>query len=217
MSLSERRSTVKKASRKKENSDRSRNFSVYKVKSGDTLYRIGRLFNLEPSEIRSVNKLTENDSIFVGMKLKIPGKEKTCSAVKERSYRDESVTGPTRGGEFIWPVKNVVSVKRDGDANVKSIGVIITADSSCVRASSSGVVEKVGRMRGFGNFIVIRHSGGMVSVYSGLDSINVREGDAVPGGSEIGVLGGEKGNLHFMLHHSGKPEDPLKILPSRRS
>jgi len=39
----------------------------------------------------------------------------------------------------------------------------------------------------------------------------------VTGGHGIGFLGEEKGDLHFMVHRSGKPEDPLRILPSERN
>ncbi|HNX58504.1 MAG TPA: peptidoglycan DD-metalloendopeptidase family protein, partial [Spirochaetota bacterium] len=217
ISSSDRYTPVKKNYRKKQEPAREAGGSVYRVKKGDTLYRIGRQFSVKPEEILSANNLTSDDTIFTGMKLKIPVKRNVVSRDVSPAYRDESVTGHSRGGSFIWPVSNIVSVKRDGDANVRSIGIIITSGNGNVRASSSGVVEKVGRMRGFGNFVVIRHAGGMVSVYSGLDSINVREGDAVTGGRSIGFLGEEKGDLHFMVHRSGKPEDPLRILPSERN
>lgn len=217
ISSSDRNSSVKKNSRKKQESTRKESVSVYRVKKGDTLYRIGRQFSVKPEDILSANNLTPDDTIFTGMKLKIPVKTNPASRDLSPSYRDESVTGRSRGGSFVWPVTNIVSVKRDGDANVRSIGIIITSGNGNVRASSSGVVEKVGRMRGFGNFVVIRHAGGIVSVYSGLDSINVREGDAVNGGYAIGLLGADKNDLHFMIHRSGKPEDPLRILPAEHN
>lgn len=208
---------MKKNSRKKQESARKESANVYRVKKGDTLFRIGRQFSVKPEDILSANNLTTDDTIFTGMKLKIPVKASVGLHDSSPSYRDESVTGHTRSGSFIWPVTNIVSVKRDGDANVRSIGIIITSGNGNVRASSSGVVEKVGRMRGFGNFVVIRHAGGIVSVYSGLDSINVREGDAINGGNGIGLLGADKSDLHFMIHRSGKPEDPLRILPAGRN
>ncbi|HEY1405371.1 MAG TPA: M23 family metallopeptidase, partial [Spirochaetota bacterium] len=105
---------------------------------------------------------------------------------------------------------------RDGEEGVRSIGVIITTEGNTVRSTASGIVEKVGRMRGFGNFIVVRHAGGLVSVYSGLDSIRVREGDPVARGCELGSFDKARSDLHFMFHRSGKPEDPLKILPSEK-
>ncbi len=45
--------------------------TVYEVKSGDTLTRIGHQYNVSPKAIRSANNL-KTDRIHVGQKLKIP-------------------------------------------------------------------------------------------------------------------------------------------------
>ncbi|HEY1406374.1 MAG TPA: LysM peptidoglycan-binding domain-containing protein, partial [Spirochaetota bacterium] len=90
--------------------------SVYRVKKGDTLYRIGKQFGVEPAEIRSYNNLSDNDAILPGASLKIP--RKSASGVtppRNSSYRDESVSGTVKNSAYIWPVNGIISVKRDGE------------------------------------------------------------------------------------------------------
>jgi lipoprotein YgeR len=185
---------------------------VYRVRKGDTLYRIGKQFNIAVDDIRRANKMTPGENIQPGKVLVIPGeKHESRTSTDNETYKDRAVSFDN--GKFVWPVDPVRSVKPDGEQGVKSIGIIISSGSNKVRTSASGVVEKIGRMRGFGNFIVIRHAGGYVSVYSGLGMIVVREGDPVRCSDEIGSLNEGTRELHFMIHRGGKPEDPLHVLP----
>jgi len=188
---------------------------IYRIRKGDTLYRIGKQFNVTIDEIRSANRMTDGESIQPGKNLIIPKTETESGSIREdNTYKNTAAI--VDNGRFVWPVHPVRSVKPDGEKGVKSIGIIISSGSNKVRTSASGVVEKIGRMRGFGNFIVIRHTGGYVSVYSGLDMIVVREGDPVRCKDEIGSLSDVSRELHFMIHRGGKPEDPLHVLPPVR-
>jgi murein DD-endopeptidase MepM/ murein hydrolase activator NlpD len=186
----------------------------YFVKKGDTLTRIAKDHGVPVTSLKSANNIPSGE-IYAGMKLKIPNSESVPCSVPVTYENDDLVS--TKGG-FIWPVKPVLSVSNDGDKGVKPIGIIIRSkNGNKVSSAEAGSIEKVGRMRGYGNFIVIKHSGGVVSVYSGLDSISVKEGIKVKKGCPIGRLEAGTSELHFMIHRGGKPEDPLKLLPSKRS
>jgi murein DD-endopeptidase MepM/ murein hydrolase activator NlpD len=189
---------------------------TYLVKKGDTIYRIGRKFGCKPDDILQANNMSDKDPLIPGRTIRVPSGVKTVAHVDEmpRQFSDEPVSSDSKS--FIWPVGKIKSVKRDGDTGVRAIGVIIATGDPTVCSSASGVVEKIGRMRGFGNFIVIRHSGERVSVYSGLDEITVHEGDAVSRGKQIGLLSNDSKEIRFMIHRKGKPEDPLKILPKKK-
>jgi murein DD-endopeptidase MepM/ murein hydrolase activator NlpD len=186
----------------------------YFVKKGDTLTRIARDHGVSVASLKNTNNIPSGD-IFTGMKLRIPSSESApCSS--NVSY-DNDDSAPVKNG-FDWPVKPVLSVSTDGDKGVKPIGIIIRSkNGNKVSSSESGSVEKIGRMRGYGNFVVIKHTGGIVSVYSGLDAISVKEGTVIKKGCPIGRLETGTSELHFMIHRGGKPEDPLKLLPSRKS
>jgi len=48
--------------------------TVYKVKKGDTLYSIARLYNMKPDTIRKMNNLKKNPKLKPGMELNVLGK-----------------------------------------------------------------------------------------------------------------------------------------------
>jgi len=62
------------------------NFTLYKVKEGDTLYSISLRFNVPLDELKSFNRIEDN-TIFVGQKLKIPN-----SSLDEKPFILENPT-----------------------------------------------------------------------------------------------------------------------------
>lgn len=47
-------------------------FEVYKVKQGDTIYSIARLYNINPETLLLVNGLNKNDYIYPNQELTVP-------------------------------------------------------------------------------------------------------------------------------------------------
>lgn len=89
-----------------------------------------------------------------------------------------------------------------------------------VLAARSGKVISARRSRGMGNFVIIRHSGGLITVYGHMEKINVHKNDFVRQGDVIGSVG-KTGNanhpaiqphLHFEVRRGGIPQDPLMYL-----
>jgi murein DD-endopeptidase MepM/ murein hydrolase activator NlpD len=89
---------------------------------------------------------------------------------------------------------------------------------SPVYAADDGVVALVGSSSsGYGNYVVIAHSGGLDTLYGHLSTALVKLGDRVTQGQPIG-LEGSTGNstgahLHFELRINQKPVDPTPYLP----
>lgn len=70
--------------------------------------------------------------------------------------------------------------------------------------------------RGYGNYVVIRHSNGLETVYGHLSKFLVSDNDVVKSGDPI-ALGGNTGrstgsHLHFELRFLGKSIDPTEIV-----
>ena len=140
-------------------------------------------------------KLKNKKSIIAHKKLK--------KSKKKISYKPD----------FTWPLKNIKTYTHDGINGVKPIGIIITGKQNAgVTTSASGIVKKIGYMRGFGNYIIIKHKGRFATVYSNLKKIVVKEGEEVKVGTMIGYVGNNK-KLHFQIDYEGRPDDPLKYLP----
>jgi murein DD-endopeptidase MepM/ murein hydrolase activator NlpD len=89
---------------------------------------------------------------------------------------------------------------------------------SPVYAADDGVVALVGSSTsGYGNYVVIAHSGGLDTLYGHLSAALVKAGQTVSQGQTIG-LEGSTGNstgahLHFELRIDQKPVDPALYLP----
>jgi murein DD-endopeptidase MepM/ murein hydrolase activator NlpD len=92
-----------------------------------------------------------------------------------------------------------------------------------VHAALDGVVVKTGYQRsygGYGNVIVIRHRPGFVTLYAHLASMEVRPGERVTRGEEIGHAGCTGSctgaHLHFEVRVNGRPVNPERYLPGLR-
>lgn len=84
-----------------------------------------------------------------------------------------------------------------------------------VRAVGEGTVEFAGVQNGYGNVVVLRHSGERSTVYAHLSQIAVRKGDRVAQGERIGAVGATGWatgpHLHFEFKMGGSQVDPMKI------
>jgi murein DD-endopeptidase MepM/ murein hydrolase activator NlpD len=72
-------------------------------------------------------------------------------------------------------------------------------------------------LRGYGNIIIVRHTGGFISVYAHNEANLVREGQAVSRGeviARVGNTGRVTGpHLHFEIRKNNAAQDPLRYLP----
>ena len=89
---------------------------------------------------------------------------------------------------------------------------------SPVYAADDGIVALVGKSSsGYGNYVVIAHSGGLDTLYGHLSTALVKVGQSITQGQPVG-LEGSTGNstgahLHFELRINQKPVDPTPYLP----
>lgn len=90
-----------------------------------------------------------------------------------------------------------------------------------VKAVGDGTVEKAGWGNGFGNMVVIRHSGGLESMYSHLSGFagGTKRGSRVRQGQVIGYVGATGyatgPHLDFRLKQNGKYVNPSKVIAPR--
>jgi lipoprotein NlpD len=87
-----------------------------------------------------------------------------------------------------------------------------------VQAAAAGKVTYVGNLRGYGDFLVIRHNNDYISVYAHTSKILVKKDQSIAKGQKIAEIGSsdaDQPKLHFEIRQQGKPIDPLKLLPAR--
>jgi murein DD-endopeptidase MepM/ murein hydrolase activator NlpD len=85
-------------------------------------------------------------------------------------------------------------------------------------ADDGQVVDAATGSSGYGNYVVVGHAGGVVTLYGHMNQILVRRGDRVKQGDAIG-LEGSTGystgpHLHFEVRVNGVPVDPASYLPA---
>ena len=90
-----------------------------------------------------------------------------------------------------------------------------------VSAIADGTVVMARRNGGYGNFVQLRHAGGLVSCYGHLSRYGsgIRAGRSVRQGQTVGYVGttglSTGPHLHFEVRQGGKPVNPLKLIPPR--
>ncbi|MCI8650344.1 MAG: M23 family metallopeptidase [Anaerotruncus sp.] len=124
-------------------------------------------------------------------------------------------------GEIFAPFSNGELVKNPTLKEWRTHdGIDIRAEEgSVVKAVSDGVVTAVSDDPLMGMTVEIEHSSKLVSIYCGLNKkVNVKQGDQVTIGQEIGKVGeipcevSLESHLHFAMKQDGKWVDPLKAM-----
>ncbi len=96
------------------------------------------------------------------------------------------------------------------------LGVDFAAPTgTAVRSVSDATVSFAGVQTGFGNVVFLKHRNNKTTVYAHLSRINVRQGQKVEQGQNIGLVGSTGWatgpHLHFEFRVNGVPQDPLAI------
>ena len=93
------------------------------------------------------------------------------------------------------------------------------ATGTPVRTVGEGVVVFAGEQNGFGNVVVVRHNNTDETLYAHLSRINVRSGQNLKQGQNIGAVGmtgwATGPHLHFEFRVNGVHHDPLEIARTR--
>ncbi|GAB3362319.1 MULTISPECIES: peptidoglycan DD-metalloendopeptidase family protein [Giesbergeria] len=84
-----------------------------------------------------------------------------------------------------------------------------------VRTVGDGVVEFAGTQNGYGNIVIIKHRNQHVTAYAHLSRMDVRKGQSVAQGENIGAVGATGWatgpHLHFEFRVNGVHQDPMII------
>ncbi len=92
---------------------------------------------------------------------------------------------------------------------------------TAVRTVGDGVVDFAGAQNGFGNVVYVKHRNNNVTVYAHLSRINVRKGQTVSQGDNVGAVGSTGWatgpHLHFEFRVNGHHQDPMTIAQQSES
>jgi len=181
----------------------------HRVETGQTLWKISRLYDVEIDDILRLNHLPEDAAIEPGQVLLIPNRKSLQNFAVKSS-----------GDDFIWPLKGrVITGFGSNYHNLINKGINIQPSTGeDILASRSGrVVFYADHLGNFGKTIIIDHGDGLRSVYSRVLDVLVRLGDNVQKGALIGRVGTSARDkniyLHFEIRKGALAQNPLFYLP----
>jgi len=196
---------------------------LYKVKKGDTLASLAKKYKADENKILEFNNLPDASAIEVGQQIMIPGgyieppkpkpKTRTTFASVFGSKPPPSARVPASSRLF-WPTTGH-HISQYYKWRHRAID-ITGKYGSPIYAAESGRVSQVGWGRGYGNVIIITHSGGKQTLYAHLSKFYVKSGQQVSKGQTIGLMGCTGWctgpHVHFEVRINGILVNPLSYL-----
>ncbi len=191
------------------------------VERGESLHSIAKAHGVSVKQIQKANHIRNPSKIKTGQKIFIP---LTNRALKSYSLNGHNGHEHLDLDKLIWPVEGTLCSRFGLRWKRFHSGIDIAAPRGTpIRAVANGVVILSGKSMngysGYGNIVIIKHKGGIKTVYAHNKRNLVKMFDSVKAGdiiAEVGSTGKASGShLHFEIRNGKKPLNPLKYLFSR--
>jgi hypothetical protein len=102
----------------------------------------------------------------------------------------------------------VRNYSRGGDNN--TYGVTLQLRENSVRNLAGGVVHSIGKLRGYGQFVIVDHGKGWHTLYSNVGRIGVTRGQRLARGAIIGTP--RRKRLFLVVSYRGNPINPSETI-----
>lgn len=121
------------------------------------------------------------------------------------------------GGNFLWPTPGYYNItspygQRWGRMH-KGIDIGAPGGAKIVAANAGTVITRAYDANGYGNYVIVDHGGGYMTVYAHMSSVSVSKGQKVSKGQQVGKVGStgrSTGNhLHFEIRENGTAKNPM--------
>lgn len=211
--------------------------STYTVQRGQNLYRIALAHGMGVEDLAALNGLRPPYTIYPGQELTVRGEPRQVASfpssgtgtasgrpalrVEEAPPRRPSSPPPPAADApgFDWPLRGQV-LSRYGpqpEGGRKDGWTIAARPGEPVRAAAPGEIVYAGNeLQGYGELVLIRHSGNWVTAYAHNSRLLVNVGDQVAQGAQIAEAGatGNAGRvqLYFEIRRGVTPVDPASHL-----
>ncbi|MEZ4767494.1 MAG: M23 family metallopeptidase [Caldilineales bacterium] len=188
---------------------------LHTVTDKDTLAGIAKEYKVDVEQIVGYagNNLASADApLTPGQVLVVPDGDRTPPQAPAVA---RAPSAPWRAANFVWPAYGRLTQGYYSYHPAIDIGA---PQGTTVVAGDEGIVAVAGWSNvGYGNYVVIRHPDGYVTLYGHLSRIDVSQGDYVARGQQIGAVGSTGRStgphLHFEVSTGGRNYNPLQYLP----
>jgi lipoprotein NlpD len=197
--------------------------NVYVVRPQDTMYSIAWRYGLDFRDLARWNHIGPDFRIAVGQTLVLspsaaaPPLEKPKPSPRPAPSTALASPAPSVSGlSWVWPTDRMSAPQP-----VPGGGILLSGRlGQDIRAAASGrVVYSGSGIRAYGNLIIIKHGENLLSAYAHTRESLVHDGQEVALGQVIAHMGEgapQKPVLYFEIRRSGKPVDPLGLLPKTK-
>lgn len=172
------------------------------------------------------DEIEEQTAIIAELEKKAAAAEpQTPSNSTTSSSSSSSNSNASSGGAFVWPVPSSSIVTSDyGYRNHPSSGrysfhsgIDIGAPTGAqILAASGGTVTSAGWNSSMGNYVMISHGNGLITVYMHASVLSVSTGQSVSAGQQIALVGSTGDStgphLHFSVRLNGAYVSPWNYL-----
>ena len=174
------------------------------------------------STVASLKKQIEKNN--AALEASIDAMNKEADALKADILKLQS-SGEYSGGVMGWPSR---SSKRITDVFGMRLHPILgyykmhtgidigAAKGTDILAAADGTIIRTASSDGYGNYVMIDHGGGVVTLYAHSSKILVRVGDKVKRGDVIALVGSTGRStgphIHFEVRINGNYKDPLQYV-----
>jgi murein DD-endopeptidase MepM/ murein hydrolase activator NlpD len=195
------------------------------VEPGETPATIAKQAGIPIEDLLEINGMHKNDVLAPGQPVFVLGKsaeQPGSSPGSTATYaRAAASPAPSSSAPLRWPVAaprlSSPFGKRWGKEH-EGIDMAAPIGTPVYAASAGDVIYAGDQVHGYGNMVVIRHRGDLVTVYAHNSLLLVHIGDQVSVGQEIARVGdtgrATAPHLHFEVRRNEIPQDPLQFLPA---
>lgn len=223
----------------------------HKVKRGETVFSISRIYNVPVRSISDWNSLGPELSVREGQFLLVPQSGQAAPAPQPTAtpapgagsdtpvppsatlpLPDETPSVPVaaanvpkapnigtptttvapKASTFAYPVQGSI-IRAYASGRNEGIDISVPAGTS-VKAAGTGSVAAVTTDTSGSAIVVVKHDGGLLTVYTNLEGLTVAKGASVSKGQTIGkVRAGDPSFLHFEVRRGLTSVDPADFLP----
>ncbi len=178
----------------------------------------GDISNKEAAIAEYEAMIAEQDQIIKDLEAAILEEKKRLLAENKKAIVYD-------GGEFAWPAPEYTRISDDYGSRIHPIlktqqfhnGVDMAApNGSPILAAYDGEVIAASYSPTMGNYIMIDHGDGLITIYMHASSVSVSSGTMVARGEQIGCVGSTGRStgphLHFSVRENGSYVSPWKYL-----
>lgn len=194
----------------------------HRVESGQTLWRIAKVYGLSLDDLARTNGIEDASDLEEGRILFVPGAVRVLEVppYPQALPRAETVPPSATATRFEWPVAGgrILSYFGANRGGHRHNGLDIGGRSGQpVSAASDGRVVYTGStMRGYGKTVIVDHGDGFRTLYAHGSALLVQEGEWVRRGQNIARIG-RSGNAttehcHFEIRRDDAAVDPMNYL-----